>query len=257
MVKKKKEDSSFKELNKKVSRNYEAITEVFFGKYLAHPFIKLALYPKMSPNQVTLVSLLSTIVGVIFIASGQYIYYIIGSLFFILGYVADCSDGKVARIRNMRSKLGGWFDSMSDKAKEMLMLLGVVIGVYSVTNNPKVLLLGLVGLFNLSFLNVLTVLADLQIMRGVPPLFIFKKVKSKLFKAKFFLGTASHLYFIVLFLVLNLPVVILWFYAIVFVFIWMYKIYQVVQVAKKEHKYFDRNERTNPDLFDDSGNNLE
>ena len=75
-----------------------------------------------TPNIITLISLIVSLIGVYYI---QLKYYKLGALLFFVGYFFDCADGIFARKYNMTTKFGDYFDHISDIVK-MILLYSVI-----------------------------------------------------------------------------------------------------------------------------------
>ena len=85
------------------------------GKYLG--------WVPLSPNQITVLSVLSAVLGFALFYFGNYWY---GFAAFILAFVLDAVDGAVARARGETSKLGGFLDGVSDRLVEFFLLLSLL-----------------------------------------------------------------------------------------------------------------------------------
>ena len=75
-----------------------------------------------TPNIITLISLIVSLIGIYYI---QFKYYKLGALLFFVGYFFDCADGIFARKYNMMTKFGDYFDHISDIVK-MILLYSVI-----------------------------------------------------------------------------------------------------------------------------------
>ena len=85
------------------------------GKYLG--------WVPLSPNQITVLSVLCAIFGFALFYFGNYWY---GFGAFILAFVLDAVDGAVARARGETSKIGGFLDGISDRMVEYFLLLSLL-----------------------------------------------------------------------------------------------------------------------------------
>jgi phosphatidylglycerophosphate synthase len=106
---------------------------------------------KITANQVTIFGFVAFVPCVLLaLAQGEYLYNLV-AIFFIACYaVLDYVDGKVARMRNMASKYGGWLDSSTDLIFLWLILCAVILGVVNKTGNDVYYILGIVMLFSKS-----------------------------------------------------------------------------------------------------------
>lgn len=72
----------------------------------------------VTPNGVTLTSLVLTLVGCGFFSGGSRRDVLWGLLLVEVSYVFDCADGQLARYRQQFSPFGGWLDQIADRIKE-------------------------------------------------------------------------------------------------------------------------------------------
>ncbi len=85
------------------------------GKYLG--------WVPLSPNQITVLSVLSAVAGFALFCLGNHWY---GFAAFILAFVLDAVDGAVARARGETSKIGGFLDGVSDRLVEFFLLISLL-----------------------------------------------------------------------------------------------------------------------------------
>ena len=97
-------------------------------------FTWLLLHTPIIGNQVTFLMLIFAIISAIFFAKGQYIYSLVGILFFQLYVLFDWSDGEVARYRKIFSKKGAYLDYITHVIVNPIIFLGISLGAYF--NNP-------------------------------------------------------------------------------------------------------------------------
>jgi len=81
----------------------------------------------LTPNQVTLLSLIFAII------SGVFFYFhfnILGAIFFQISYIFDIVDGALARVTRQTSKFGEFFDVFTDWLKAPLLIVIVLFNKY-------------------------------------------------------------------------------------------------------------------------------
>jgi CDP-diacylglycerol---glycerol-3-phosphate 3-phosphatidyltransferase len=107
---------------------------------LINPLIKLLVALKISPNMVTSIGLgLNLIAASIFIfgaetgARANLSYVGWGGGMILFAGVFDMIDGRLARISNMSTKFGAFYDSVLDRYSEMFMFMG--ISYYLIAND--------------------------------------------------------------------------------------------------------------------------
>ena len=83
---------------------------IYYGaRPLSFPLTWLALRLRLTPNQVTLLSLLAGVGAFVLMSSGGS-RLVVGSCFFALLNVLDCVDGNLARLRRQESPAGKFYD---------------------------------------------------------------------------------------------------------------------------------------------------
>lgn len=99
--------------SRKISQNDEnPIDNILYD--ISNELIKVFKIFNFTPNMITTLSLLITLIGLYYINNG---YYKTGSILYFIGYFFDCMDGSYARTYNMTSKFGDYYDHISDIIK--------------------------------------------------------------------------------------------------------------------------------------------
>lgn len=106
------------------------------GKYLG--------WVPLSPNKITVLSVLCAIAGFALFYLGNYWY---GFGAFVLAFVLDAVDGAVARARGETSKIGGFLDGVSDRMVEFFLLLSLLFVPLGMPYAPDALWIILVLFF--------------------------------------------------------------------------------------------------------------
>ena len=99
---------------------------------IIHPLVKFLIRLHISPNIITTIGLLlNIVVAFIFIfgaeerVRGDLSYVGWGGAMILFAGVFDMIDGQVARIGNMATKFGAFYDSVLDRYSELIMFLGI------------------------------------------------------------------------------------------------------------------------------------
>jgi len=83
------------------------------------------VYSEVTPMQVSVFSfILSVLAGLVFFLKG-YVPLLLGGILAQISSVIDGVDGEIARMKNMRSEFGGWFDSVLDRYSDAFVLFGL------------------------------------------------------------------------------------------------------------------------------------
>ena len=118
-------------LRQQFPRTVARITEPF-GRGLARLGV--------SPNTLTTLGLALTVSAALLIAQGRYGW---GAAVLLLGGSMDAFDGAVARASDRSTPYGGFYDSVTDRIADGVVLTGLL---WSVLDRPRLVLLVLVGL---------------------------------------------------------------------------------------------------------------
>ena len=100
----------------------------FVVRRISKPLTRGAVRLGLSPNLITVVSLVVGIGAAGFFAAGYPVPVIIGAVLLQLSLVIDCVDGEVARATRKFSALGAWLDASTDRVKEYLAYAGLAAG---------------------------------------------------------------------------------------------------------------------------------
>ena len=97
----------------------------------------------VTPNQITVVSLLLGLAGAgLFMAGSRYLD-IVGGLLLVASYILDNCDGEVARIKKLSSEFGARLDDIVDSVVDSCFFVALGYGTMQVSDNPVWLWLGL------------------------------------------------------------------------------------------------------------------
>jgi len=118
---------AYQEAKRRVLSRLEKTDEDgFISQYINRPLskkISLKLVEtKFSPNQITFFSFLLGVFAAFFIAIGS---LNLAGLFIILSSIIDGCDGEVARLKNLQTNRGGWFDSILDRYCDTLLVVAI------------------------------------------------------------------------------------------------------------------------------------
>jgi phosphatidylglycerophosphate synthase len=89
---------------------------------------KLCARAKLTPSQVTALSVLFAVAAALAFWQASRPALIIGAVLLYLGFVLDCVDGQLARYTRKFGAFGGWLDTMADRAKEYVAYAGLAAG---------------------------------------------------------------------------------------------------------------------------------
>lgn len=100
--------------------------------YLYYTFSLRLVYlirkTKITPNMLTVGSLLLVLLGCLGYATGVRAYIVVGLVVIQISYVLDCADGQLARYKQQYSPIGGWLDQTADRIKEFTVYFSLAYG---------------------------------------------------------------------------------------------------------------------------------
>ncbi len=97
------------------------------------PVVRLIARTGVSPNTITWLGFLITVVGAVFTAYG---YLLVSGLIVILAGLFDTLDGALARQTNRITRFGGALDSILDRLSEAVILFGIMVFFFRTKNEP-------------------------------------------------------------------------------------------------------------------------
>ena len=108
-------------------REFQKPVEGVLTAFLARPFSRritalIADVRWVTPNLLTVSSLILGLVGCLIWLKGTWLTAISGTIIFHLGYILDCSDGELARYRRIGSRFGEALDPIFDRILEFALI---------------------------------------------------------------------------------------------------------------------------------------
>lgn len=109
----------------------------------------------VSPNTITLISIITGIIAGVLFFSPSTISYFIGAIILELYYVLDAVDGQYARVKGRTSFTGAYFDYISNHIVQSLVFLGIGIGMYNQSKQVFFLLAGFFSAWGMLFIYII------------------------------------------------------------------------------------------------------
>ena len=100
----------------------------YFYRPLARPLTKLFLRSPFTPNAISILSIILSLVGCAIAAGPTRLDHILGLAILVVGGIVDANDGEVARLRLEMSKTGAWLDAIGDDMARLALV--ACIGVH-------------------------------------------------------------------------------------------------------------------------------
>jgi phosphatidylglycerophosphate synthase len=126
-----------------------------FTEWVARPPAAVVVYliqgTPITPNQVTFLSVVFAAIScAILVFLPGWTWLVVAALVFEFSFVLDCADGQLARLRKIASPAGHLLDFLMDELKAMLLYGCVAVRLWRETDDVRLLLVGLGGLFCLA-----------------------------------------------------------------------------------------------------------
>jgi hypothetical protein len=125
--------SEFKQSLKTIES--EEILDLLIFRPVAFAFVKLIYGTNITPNQISIVSMLFGIFSGVFYGFATAESFIIAVSFFFISNVLDCMDGQLARLKNNGTKIGRLIDGFIDYVTSTSIFLGIGIALTSITGD--------------------------------------------------------------------------------------------------------------------------
>ncbi|MFI0357825.1 CDP-alcohol phosphatidyltransferase family protein [Actinomadura sp. 9N407] len=109
----------------------------------------------VTPDQITVVAFALGIGAAVCFAQASAGWLVIGALLYHAGFVLDCCDGKIARLKGLGTPFGGWLDFMLDRVRDAVCAITLGGGLYAATGQVAYLWIGvaILGLDMFRYLN--------------------------------------------------------------------------------------------------------
>lgn len=124
---------------------HDGLVAYYVGRPLGRLFSRALVWTPVTPNQVTVASMLIGVAGAALAALGGRWWLTAGAFLYWFGMVVDCVDGDLARVRIEGSRAGQWLDTIADDVSTAAITLGFGLGLYRQTSSPVWAWAGLAG----------------------------------------------------------------------------------------------------------------
>jgi len=100
-----------------------------FNRRLCRPLVRLLSHTGITPNAVTFVGVVVSLLSAIAFAQGTYLWSVLGALLFYLAGLFDEMDGMLARIKFAETPMGTWLEGAADGLSYLLLFGGITLGL--------------------------------------------------------------------------------------------------------------------------------
>ncbi|RLA93807.1 MAG: hypothetical protein DRG25_03810 [Deltaproteobacteria bacterium] len=123
------DEEALKRAENKILATLKKPTDGPISRYLNRPLsvriTKYLLKTEVTPNQISLFSLILAMIASLFFFLGSYVYLFIGAIIAQVSSVIDGCDGEIARLKCQESEFGGWLDAVLDRYADAFLLFGL------------------------------------------------------------------------------------------------------------------------------------
>lgn len=128
------------------SRSSDELINTYVLRPIAGMIVR-ALYPtSITPNQVTLASILAGLVAAGFYYAGSQASVVVAGILITVKDILDSADGQLARARSQFSRKGRFLDSIGDVVVNVAVFSAIGLTLFQQTGDWMMMLLSLVGL---------------------------------------------------------------------------------------------------------------
>ncbi len=113
----------------------EEYLDLLFYRPAAYLFVKTVHRTPITPNQVTLLSIVSGFVAGVFYRDGVALSFLWGGLWLAVANIMDCADGQLARMQGSGTPFGRVVDGVADYVISIVVFVGLGIGLTRMTGS--------------------------------------------------------------------------------------------------------------------------
>jgi phosphatidylglycerophosphate synthase len=108
----------------------EEVVDLYIFRPISFVIVKLLYRFPITPNQVSVLSIIAGIAAGVFYAMGDKKSFVIAGLFYALSHILDCCDGMIARLKKNGTPIGRIIDGWADYTTSTAVFLGLLIGLH-------------------------------------------------------------------------------------------------------------------------------
>jgi phosphatidylglycerophosphate synthase len=129
-------------LLRSLENSKDGVIDAYLNRKLSRPITRWFLRTPITPNQITILAGVMSVLGAACFLPGGYLGPLLGALLLQFSAVLDCCDGEVARIKFMESPLGDTLDIVCDTIGAIAIFLGIGAAVGKNSGSEYALTLG-------------------------------------------------------------------------------------------------------------------
>jgi len=117
----------------------EEVFDLYFYRPLAFLLVKGIYNTDITPNQLTVISMIFGILGGISYSFGSHTAFIVGAILYLFYNIVDCSDGQLARLKKNGTAVGRILDGIADYVGSDALYIGIGFGYANSSSNSVML----------------------------------------------------------------------------------------------------------------------
>jgi len=123
-------------LRERYKNNYAQYYALYITHYFSIRIVRFLYNKKITPNQVTVFSIILSLIGAVFFSLGSKASCLVGAFLFELFYIFDSVDGQLARAKGLFSHGGKYLDIFCNFLVPPVILFGIGVGVLKSLYSP-------------------------------------------------------------------------------------------------------------------------
>jgi len=117
-------------------KEVEEFFDLSFYRPLAFLFVKSIYSTNLTPNQITLISMICGVLGGVAFGVGTSTAMLAAAVLLVLYDVLDCSDGQLARLKKNGTRIGRILDGVADYVVVTAVYIGMGVGFANGSDDP-------------------------------------------------------------------------------------------------------------------------
>ena len=145
-------------------------------------------YTKLTPNSITIISFVLALIGAYLFSFGNYLWTVVAGILVQLSSIMDGCDGEIARLKYLKSRFGGWLDTILDRYADTAIAIGITYAFWQRHPSPLVWIGGIGALVGFILSSYTTKEYRLSYSKDIPRSFINRLRKRDLRLFLIFVG---------------------------------------------------------------------
>ncbi len=160
----------------------------YLNRAISLKISSLLSYTKLTPNSITILSFVVALIGAYLFSFGNYLWTAVAGVLVQLSSIVDGCDGEIARLKYLKSRFGGWFDTILDRYADTAIAVGISYAFWQEHPSPLVWIGGIGALIGFILSSYTIKEYGLRYSEDIPPTFINRLRKRDLRLFLIFIG---------------------------------------------------------------------